>query len=234
MKTPLLSLSDESTSWPSLRWTEFSAWPRKEGTVVVVPLVGLADWGLGLPLDLEEILLCSVVKEASSRRGDVPLLVLPPVRFVVGPDLGCAFVVSPAVACALIEDVVLSIKSSGFTKVVLLNASPWNEELCDAVARDLRIDHGLQMFCIAMSGLGLDLHPTRSRSRSMARLLYGAITGVSPEMAPEAAESPEGAQPMSPDQILESAAAKLASLLREIAERPQLPNAGRLGSAKPP
>jgi creatinine amidohydrolase len=234
MKTPLLSLSDDATSWPSLRWIEFGGWPRKEATVVVVPLVGLADWGFGLPLDLEEILLCSIMKEASERRAETPLLVLPPLRFVLGPVPGCAFGISPPVACTLIEDVVLSVKSSGFTRVVLLNSSPWNEELCDAVARDLRIQHGLQMFCIAMGGLGLDLHPVRGQSRSRARTLYEAITGISAEAQPQAADTSEDAEAVPPEQILESAAIKLASLLNEIADRPPLPDGGRIGSFQDP
>jgi creatinine amidohydrolase len=200
--------------------------------VVVVPLVGLADWGLGLPLDLEEVLLCSLMKEASTRRGKVPLLVLPPLRFVLGPVPGCAFGVSPPVACSLISDTVLSIKASGFTRVVLLNSSPWNDELCDAAARDLRIEHGLQMFCISMSGLGLDLHPARDHGRSSAGALYTAITGI--QGAPLTADSAEDAGANSPDDAFEAAATRLTSLLGEICQRPPLADGGRLGAATLP
>lgn len=232
MNTPLLSIADDSTFWPYHRWTDFHGWPDKERTVVVVPLAGLADWGLGRPLDLEEVLLCSLLKEASARRGDIPLLVLPPLRFVTGPAKGSAFAVSPPVACALISEAVLSVKSSGFSKVVLLNSSPWNEELCDAVARDLRIEHGLQMFCIAMSGLGLDLHPTRSRSRSAAGALYSAITGIA--SAPHLADSAEDREPGATEGVFESAAGRLASLLREICLRAPLADGGRIGAATLP
>jgi creatinine amidohydrolase len=232
MITPLLSISDAGTFWPFLCWTEFQAWPHKEGTVVVVPLVGLADWGLGLPLDLEEVLLCSLMKEASARRGNVPLLVLPPLRFVVGPVPGCAFGVSPPVACALVSDTVLSIKASGFTRVVLLNSSPWNEELCDAAARDLRIEHGLQMFCIAMSGLGLDLHPSRGHGRAAAGALYSAITGIPAAPHSEGSAGDPGAS--LPEEAFEAAAGRLTSLLGEICQRRPLADGGRIGAATLP
>lgn len=200
--------------------------------MVVVPVVGLADWGLGLPLDVEEVVLCSVLKEACAHRGDIPLLVLPPVRFVAGPDPGCAFAVSPPVACALIEETVLSVKASGFAKVVLLNSSPWNEELCDAVARDLRIGHAVQMFCIAMSGLGLDLHPARSGSRRTVQALYTAITGIAPGPLARAAGPPKDPGKVDSENAFKSAAGRLASLLREIFERPPLRRGGRLGAAR--
>jgi creatinine amidohydrolase len=224
MDTPLLCICDDATFWPWHSWTDFNARPGKGGTLVVVPVVGIADWGLGSPLDLEELVLCSVLSEASANRGDVPLLVLPPLRFVAGSEPGCAFAVSPPVACALISETVLSIKSSGFTRVVLLNSSPWNEELCDAVARDLRIEHGLQMFCISMSGLGLDLHPVRGRDRARVQALFAAITG-----------NPHGqaAQPAGVE-AFESASARLASLLREMHARPPLRDAGKLGAAAMP
>jgi creatinine amidohydrolase len=240
MDAPLLCLSDGASFWPSFSWTEFHERPRKEATVVVVPVVGLADWGLGHPLDLEEVVLCSILKEASANRGALPLLVLPPLRFVTGPEAGCAFAVDPPVACALISEVVLSVKASGFTRVVLLNSSPWNEELCDAVARDLRIEHGLQMFCISMSGLGLDLHPTRSKDRWRVRALFTTITGMPAgpvtatlrEGGPDA--GPSENSPEAGEQTFESASRWLGSLLKEIFERPPLRDGGRLGTAHMP
>jgi len=220
MKTPLLCVADEATFWPALRWTDFHGMPHRERTVVVVPIVGMADWGLGQALDTEEVLLTRILREASLRRGDLPLLVIPPLRFVLGPDPGCVFPVSPPVACALIEETVLSIKRSGFTKVVLFNSSPWNEELCDAVARDLRIEHALQMFCINLSALGLDLHPTRSRSRRDIASLAAALGGAALGSGPEGTALPEV--------LFEAAADRLAGFLREIHGRPPLPDGGAI------
>ncbi len=206
--------ADEDTFWPNFSWAEIAALPHKDSVVVVVPVAGMADWGLGAPLYLEEIVLSAVLRQASLARGDLPLLVTPPVRFVVGPGHDCAFPLPPPAACALLEEVVLSVKASGFTKVVLLNSSPFNEELCDAVARDLRIAHGMQMFCVNMSALGLDLDPTRNPDRRPIAALFVALDGSSPGDAPLAA--------------LDGASVHLAALLREVHGRPPLPQEGRM------
>lgn len=206
--------ADEGTFWPHFSWAEFAAWPRKDSVVVVVPVVGMADWGLCAPLYLEEIVLSAVLRQASNARGDLPLLVTPPVRFVVGPGHSCAFTLPSPAACALLEEVVLSVKASGFARVVFLNSSPFNEELCDAVARDLRIAHGIQMFCLNMSALGLDLDPSRSLDRKPIAALFAALESGSPTGASSAA--------------LNGASGHLVALLNEIHGRPPLQRGGRI------
>jgi len=185
---PPLCVADDETFWPWISWPRFAAWPGKESTVVVVPVVGLADWGLGHPLDAEETVLLPILKEACRQLppAEKPLVV-PPLRFVVGPDAGSAFAVDPPTAHALIAEVAAGIGAAGFRKVVLLNASPWNEELCGAAARDLRIGRGLQMFQVHLSALGLDFHPARSRSRRVLQTLLTHLHGRAPEPAEAAA-----------------------------------------------
>ena len=212
--------ADEATFWPHLSWTEFAALPAKDSVVVVVPIVGMADWGLGAPLALEELILSAVLRQASISRGVLPLLVTPPVRFVVGPRESCVFTLSSPAACALIGEVVLSVKASGFTRVVLLNSSPFNEALCDAVARDLRIAHAMQMFCVNMSALGLDLEPSRSPDRKALAALCDALAKRSPTEAATA--------------ILDRTSGHLVALLDEIRRRPPLPEGGRITPASAP
>ena len=65
--TPLC-IADDTTFWPWHRWPEFHRWPERERTLVVVPLAGSADWGLGHPLDAEETVLMGVLRETSLRR----------------------------------------------------------------------------------------------------------------------------------------------------------------------
>lgn len=151
--TPTLCQCDDSTFWPWLSWTRIAALPDKAAVVVVVPVTGFADHETGVPLDAEESTLMRVLREASAMRGDTRLLVVPPLRFVTGPASVCAFAVEPPVAHAFIDEVCGSIAATGFRRMVLLNSSPWNEELCDAAARDLRIGRGLQMFCVNLSAL---------------------------------------------------------------------------------
>jgi hypothetical protein len=213
--------------------------------VVVIPVAGLADWGLGHPLDAEESVLLPVLAAASRLRPpDRRLLVIPPLRFVAGPDRGCAFAVEPPVAHALIAEVAASIGAAGFRRIVLFNASPWNEELCAAAARDLRVGRGLHLFCIQLSSLGLDFHPGRSRDRRRVQTLVTALTGRAPEATGGEASLPGwGEEPVTPlagpaldlaaaqaegAVTLAAAAKRLAGLLGEIGARPPLRDDGRI------
>jgi len=244
-EAPPLCVADEATFWPWHRWPEFARWPNPAETVAIVPLAGMGDWGLGHPLDAEEIVLTNVLRAAVQQRpAGLPLLVVPPVRFVLGSDAGSAFAVEPPVAHALVGEVAGSIVASGFRRVVLLNASPWNEEFIAAAARDLRIALGLQMFRISLSGLGLDFHPVRSRDRHKVQTLVTALTGRAPEPVEATEAGPrtwgdesvrplavEAAQAAGPE-ILKAAAEKLRGLLAAVHARPPLANGGTIARAQ--
>jgi creatinine amidohydrolase/Fe(II)-dependent formamide hydrolase-like protein len=249
-----LCIAEPETFWPWRRWPEFSRWPNRAETIVIVPLAGLADWGLGHALDVEETVLMHVLRVASGRRpASLPLLVIPPLRFVLGPDPGCAFTLDAPTAHAQVAEVLGSIASAGFKRVVLYNASPWNEEFIAAAARDNRIALRLQIFRISLSGLGLDLHPTRSATRRQVQTLVTALTGREPESpAPDAAAEPtprawgdERVYPLTgapldlaaaraaAPALLTTAADKLVSLLGEIHARPPLAHDGIIRPAQP-
>lgn len=218
-----LCIAEPSSFWPWFTWAEFARMPNKERTVVVVPLAGFADWGLGHALDAEEQVLMHVLAAAAAFRPAAEHhLVLPPLRFVAGPSPTCAFAVDPPTAIAFISDVCSSIKAAGFRRIVLLNASPWNEELVDVAARDLRIEKSLQMFCVNLSALGLDFRPDRAGSREDLRVLLDALN------SPAQPTEPRG------EAILGRCARHLSSLLSEIAARPALPREGALPPVLPP
>lgn len=199
---PSICICDDATFLPWRTWREIASWPDRAGIVAVVPVAGMADHGAEMPLDAEEQVLMRVLKEASLRRGGARMQVTPPLRFVAGPAAECAFAVEPPVAHAFIDDVCASLAASGFRKIVLCNASPWNEGLCDAAARDIRIARGLQMFCVNLSALRLDFSAPADRERIMDVLV-------------ERAE-------------LARAGRHLARLLQEIAARPPLAGGGVL------
>lgn len=187
--------------------------PERGSILVVVPVAGMADHGAGLPLDIEERVLMRVVRAASRQRAEsVRLLVVPPLRFVTGPatpDGGAAFAVDAPEAHAFVDEVCASLAASGFRRIVLCNASPWNEEVCDAAARDIRIARGLQMFCVNLSALGL-----------------GFSGGDATKWTRIAAHSAsDGDEP-----AVTAAGARLAGLLEEIAGRPPLVNDGRIST----
>ncbi len=243
-----LCVADDRTFWPWLTWADFALQRDSAAdTTVIVPLAGLADWGLGHAYDAEEQVLTAVLRDALRLRpASARTWMLPPLRFVIGPDAGCICAVEPPLAHALIDETIASVAAAGFTRIVLCNASPWNEELIDAAARDIRISRGIQMFCVNLSALNLDFHPVRSKSRRQLQTLLTHLTGRTPEnveAAPEKANAtyrdetvrPLAGPPASAAEVagegpalLLKAARHLASLLDEIAARPPLPNGGTL------
>jgi creatinine amidohydrolase len=213
-----LCIADAATFWAWRRWPEFSRWPNPESTLVVVPIAGFADWGLDQPLDVAETVLLAVLKAASEARNPLQsLLVTPPLRFVAGPGASAAFAVDVPVAHAFITEVVQSIAGAGFRRVVLFNASPWNEEILSAAVRDLRIGLGVQMFLLQLSGLGLDFHPIRGGDRQKLRAL---ITGL-----PSADQVSTA--------IIADVARQVAAMLYEMQLHPPLANQGRISPAQP-
>jgi hypothetical protein len=179
---PPLCVADDASFWPWFSSPRIGAWPDRADTVVVLPLAGMADWGLGHPLDSEETVLMHVLRGACRLMPpDRRPLAVPPLRFVFGSDPSCAFPVPQPAAHALIAEVAASVAASGFRRIAIVNSSPWGEELCGAAARDLRVSRGLQMFQIHLSALDLDFHPVRSRSRRRLQTLLTSLYGALPE-----------------------------------------------------
>jgi hypothetical protein len=209
--------------------------------VVILPLAGLADWGLGHPLDAEETVLMHVLRDACRLvANDRKPLVLPPLRFAFGVDPSCAFGIDQPTAHAFIAEVAASVAASGFQKIVIVNSSPWSEELCSAAARDLRVSRGLHMFQVHLSAIGLDFHPVRNRARRSLQTLLTSLYGSDPELPDsQAAGTPAawGEEPVLPltgpsvrldfariegAETLLAAASRLASLLSDIHDRAPL------------
>lgn len=209
----------------------------------------MADWGLGFPLDSEEIAATHVLRTAvETLRSEVRLFVCPPIRFVLAPYASSAFGVDPDTAHATLASVVKGIRETGFSRIVFYNSSPWNEELIDAAARDLRISLGVQCFCINLSGIGMDFLPGRSEDRVDLSNLLTYLLDQEPEttengqswtfpfppgdgrgMAPlqEAPLPPEEARKEG-RRIFQTRVLHLERLLREIDERPPLADDGQI------
>ena len=242
---------DRETFWANHSWVHFAELSDKEKHLVIVPVCGFADWGLGHPLDVEETVGLAVLKFAIEElKGRVLVRVLPPLRFSLGPYHNCFFSIDPETAYCFVEEVVYSVKLSGFRKVVLFNTSPWNEEITEkACARDLRINLGLQMFSINLSALGLDFHPERSTSRRVVQTLATFLLGREPNLADNfskqipsdgLAPSEVGAAPALTEcdslmeagrvgpRILSESGQRLARLLCDVHDRESLPDGGRI------
>lgn len=241
------------TFWPLLKWPDFADMQDKEQVVIILPLVGFADFGLNLPLDMEEVMAMAILEKSSQGlSGNVQHLVLPPLRFVTAPTKESVFGMSADDVYESIREIALSIKNSGFRKLVLYNSSPLNEDLADAAGRDLRIDLGMQMFIINLAGLGLDLLSGRSTTRVDCLLLASYILNRVPGNLVERSDSitnfntqskavneEESNPELSPEEaeargkgILNNSADKLSSLIKEVSERKPLANDGVIPDKK--
>lgn len=237
-----LSPFETGALWANLTTDGFRDLPHPERMTVILPLAGFADWGLGRPLDLEEHLLASVFGAAADRIRDLSeFLVLPPLRFLHAPYDHTFFGLDPDEVEDQIREMARSVKASGFKRLVFFNANPWNEELVESLALDLRVDLGLSTFCLHLAALGLDLHPGRSSTRADAQCAASAAFGiVAEEPNRPTRESLTWFRPGRYDQpaplqtqrsrrdaiekgqsILRSAGDQMVQLLREIAAHPE-------------
>jgi creatinine amidohydrolase len=87
MSTSWLAAADPATAWAHRTWNDFANIPDRERTVVILPVHGFADHGLGLPLDAEEITGSALLATASTlaTSAALPLCILPPLRFALAP-----------------------------------------------------------------------------------------------------------------------------------------------------
>jgi creatinine amidohydrolase len=220
-----------STAWAHRAWSELAALPDKETTVVILPVHGFADHGMGLPLDAEEVAGSAVLRAAVESIGaGAPVLVLPPLRFGVAPYAHAFFGVDAPAALASLQEIAAGVKSAGFTKLLFFNTSPWNAELVATAALELRVRQGLFPYVINSGGIGLGFHPadaTRRQTQAIAASLLPTrpddknITANvrDADFRPGFYAQPE---PVAFDAsldgpaLLTTAADKLAALLREI------------------
>jgi creatinine amidohydrolase len=251
----LISLPDPAL-WTSRTWADLAQLRAPAKHLVVLPLFGFADWGLGRPLDLEETLGTSVLRVALAQPvvKKLPILVLPPLRWVLGPYPHSIFGVDYETAHDLLREIAASVHAAGFRKLILFNSSPWNEELIDVAGRDGRVALGLQVFGVNLAALDLDLHPVRSATRVGVQCAACACYGVLPaddrvpqeiiwsDFRPGHIRQP-GAVPFEHsldaacregEEIVAAAGRKLAGLFSETAARAALPLEGRIPSMRPP
>jgi creatinine amidohydrolase len=186
MSMTWLANVDRGTFWAHHPWSEFASLAAKDRSLVILPLFGFADHGLGLPLDAEEILGSAVIRHAVIQAGNtVPCLVLPPVRFGLAPYPGSFFGIDADTAHALLHEIAASVKSAGFSKLVFFATSPWHRELVIDASRDIRVAQKLQTFIIQTPALGFNFHPaSEKRTHAQAAVSHLLGTPVRPSTHP--------------------------------------------------
>ncbi len=243
-----LANTDFDTAWAHHTWNAHRDLAGKAQHLAVLPVFGMADHGLGHPLDAEEIVGAEILHRAVLHAKTVlGLRVLPPLRFALAPYPHTFFGIDSETAHDLIRDLATSVQAAGYTKLVFWVTSPWNQDFIDAASRDTRVALNLQTFVVNLDGLGLDFHPT-SDSRAQLQAIVTHLTDRAPDPVAHAlaADITDATfrpgrfrQPtlVAPDPTLDGAAlladagAHLARLFAEIEARPPL---GDRTAALPP
>lgn len=248
MSFPWPANADPATSWAHQTWSDLAGRPDKDRVLVILPIHGFADHGLGLPLDAEAVTGSAVLRAALDDSSIQPhVLVLPPFHFGAAPYAHCHFGVDPETALDALGEILSSIKTSGFTRVLLFNTSPWNTEVVNTAALDARTALDLRPFVIGSAGLGLPFHPAdskRARTQAVAARLLGRAPAGSPPADVRDADFRPGfyaqPSPVTPDFALDAAALfttaahMLAGFLREILGQPAAAPLSAIGLPPPP
>ncbi|MBT65392.1 MAG: hypothetical protein CML13_19515 [Puniceicoccaceae bacterium] len=222
---------NDDFAWHARRWPQFDEYASPEQTLVILPVYSIADWCMGRPMDSEEVVGSVVLDQAlEATREELTALVLPPIRFTPRQSVGTQFHLDIELAHQMIIETIRSAAVPGFKRFVLFNTSPFLEEWIDVAARDLRVVHDLQIFCVNLSGVGLDFHPIRGGDLSGLDSILTEVLGEAAE--PSDAQlaqtldaiprsvvktnDPLGAHPEGASVLLGEVVESTARLLREI------------------
>ncbi|MDA7916628.1 creatininase family protein [bacterium] len=222
-----LSAVPSSGAWHSYRTTEMEA---PTTAVAILPIYGLGDYGLGLAMDIDEVMGSAVLATAldSIEAGSL-LRVLPPLRLGLSPYHPSVGKIGPDHLRDTLMEISEGVAQSGVQNLLFWSINPWNAEIVDTASRDIRVSHGLRTYVIDSSGVGLSLHPA-SADRSRAQLLGSHLcvkppTGTSNDVPVDTEFRPgnwanlpsvESTTTETGESVLRDSANQLAELLGEI------------------
>ncbi len=186
METPFLANVEPSSSWARLQTGAFTAHVRRPDSLAILSIYGVADHGLGLSLDIEEVIGSEILNRAcvALRSGGGNPWMLPPLRVGPAPYPSQYFGVDPDQGLEWLREVSDGVRRSGFSQLVLVTTSPWHREWVDACALDLHAEKGLKVFKLHLSDIGLALHPTASMAdRARTQAIGAALLQIQPGTA---------------------------------------------------
>jgi creatinine amidohydrolase len=145
----------DSRFFPYLTWKQVEALP-KDDTVLILPTAAIEQHGHHLPLATDTLLNNYILGRALELVPETtPIYALAPICYGKSNEhIGFpgTLSVSAATLMAVIRDLGMSIKASGFKRLVMYNSHGGNSSLIDIMARDLRAEFGLQVFCLYGGG----------------------------------------------------------------------------------
>lgn len=218
------------TSWAHLATTDFPASAARPGALAVLPVHGFGDHGLGLGIDVEEVLASQVLTEACAEAvATCAPCVLPPLRFGPAPYPASSwFGVTTESGRDAIKEIARGVRFAGFSRLLIVSTNPWHREWLDGVAVDVRIETGLTVYRIHLGSLGLEFHPGSGHAQRLAvQAAASRLTGADPVASPAQISSDEDFRPgkwtrpppLPAGPIEATLAAATGPFLKNIAER---------------
>jgi creatinine amidohydrolase len=145
-----------------LTWKQVEALPKD--ALLILPTAAIEQHGPHLPLATDTLINNLLLGKALAKLpADVPIYALPPICYGKSNEhIGFpgTLSVSATTLMAVIRDIGSSLASAGFRRLVLYNTHGGNSSLVDVMARDLRAEFNLRVFCLfgsagaAFTGLG--------------------------------------------------------------------------------
>ena len=147
--------------FPYLTWKQVDGLPRNE-TLLLIPTAAIEQHGHHLPLATDTLINNYLLGLALARIPEAfHIYALAPVCYGKSNEhIGFpgTLSVSRDTFMAVLRDLAASLHAAGFKKIVFFNSHGGNHSLIDVMARDLRAEFGMRVFCLygggAATGLG--------------------------------------------------------------------------------
>lgn len=143
--------------WADYSWRDFSALDR-DRLIAVLPIGAIEQHGPHLPMSVDTTTVDAVARRlAAALPGDSPVLFLPTQAICKSDehiDFPGTLTLSAETLIRVLCEIGASVARAGVRKMVLLNGHGGNIAVMDIVARQLRIDHQMMVFCVNWFGFG--------------------------------------------------------------------------------
>ena len=131
---------------PYLSWTEITALPDRENTVIVLPVGATEQHGPHLPCSVDTVIAAGVMGEALRRLpASVRAFGLPPITYGKSEEhlhfAGTMTLTGTTLLSTMIE-LGESVYRSGFRKLLFANGHGGQPQVLEMAARELRLRHG--------------------------------------------------------------------------------------------
>jgi creatinine amidohydrolase len=141
----------DARNFAYLNWKQVEALP-KDRTLLILPTAAIEQHGHHLPLATDTLINNLLLgKSLEKLPAEACIYALPPICYGKSNEhIGFpgTLSVSASTFMAVLRDLGASIASAGFKKLVLYNTHGGNSSLIDVMARDLRAEFNLRVFCL--------------------------------------------------------------------------------------